>query len=118
MRLIDADALEKDYRKQFEAVYKHTRDAVLPSDFYIERRAAYDKEIVRLEMEAFCQFLQGRPTIEAEPVRHGKWVYGDDVDIQCSVCGKDAMSDWMKYTQVYSPYCPWCGAKMDLEERK
>lgn len=53
------------------------------------------------------------PAVEAEPVRHGRWVYGDDVDIQCSECGKDAMSDWMKYTQIYSPYCPSCGAKMD-----
>lgn len=58
------------------------------------------------------RMLDKQPTIDAEPVRHGRWVYGDDVDIQCSECGKDAMSDWMKYTQVYSPYCPWCGAKM------
>lgn len=53
------------------------------------------------------------PTIDAEPVRHGRWVYGEDVDIQCSECGGDAMSDWMKYTQVYSNYCPHCGVKMD-----
>jgi hypothetical protein len=60
-----------------------------------------------------CNDIARFPTIDAEPVRHGRWVYGEDVDIQCSECGKDAMSDWMKYTQVYSPYCPWCGAKMD-----
>lgn len=53
------------------------------------------------------------PAVDAVPVVHARWVYGEDVDIQCSECGRDAMSDWMKYTQVYSPYCPWCGAKMD-----
>lgn len=68
MRPIDADALEKDYREDFERVYKHTRDAVNPADFYIERKAAYDKELVRMEMEAFCKYLQSRPTIDAVPV--------------------------------------------------
>lgn len=70
MRLIDADALEKEYRGQFESVYKNTRDTVLPSDYYIERAAAYNKEVVRQDMEAFCKFLQRRPTIDAMP----KWI--------------------------------------------
>lgn len=55
MRLIDADGLEEDYRIQFENVYKHVRDSVKPSDFFVERKAAYDKELMRLEMEAFCE---------------------------------------------------------------
>lgn len=90
MRLIDADVMIKDLQamqRQFDAI----------------------------AIDGMIRGIEKQPTIEAEPVRHGKWVYGDDVDIQCSECGKDAMSDWMKYTQVYSPYCPWCGAKMDLK---
>ena len=55
VRPIDANALERDYREDFERVYKHTRDAVNPADFYIERMAAYNKELVRMEMEAFCK---------------------------------------------------------------
>ena len=66
MRLIDADALEKEYRRQFDAVYKNIRDTVLPSDFYVERKAAYDKEIVRQDMEAFCEFLHSRPSIDTD----------------------------------------------------
>lgn len=62
------------------------------------------------------EVAKSAPAVDAEPVRHGRWVYGEDVDIQCSECGRDAMSDWMKYTQVYSPYCPWCGAKMAAKE--
>ena len=68
MRLIEADALEKDYRSQFESVYKRTRDTVMPSDFYIERKAAYDKTLVKLEMEAFFEYLQARPSIDAVQV--------------------------------------------------
>lgn len=67
-RLIDASELEADYRTQFDGVYKHIRDSVNPSDFFIERKAAYDKELARLEMEAFCEYLQSRPTISAVEV--------------------------------------------------
>lgn len=66
MRLIDADALENDLRSQFESVYKHIRDTVNSSDFYIERQAAYDKKLMEMEMEAFYQYLQGRPTFITE----------------------------------------------------
>ena len=66
MRLIDADALENDLRSQFESVYKHIRDTVNPSDFYIERKAAYDKKLMEMGMEAFCQYLQSRPTLITE----------------------------------------------------
>ena len=105
MRPIDADALEKEYRRQFDAVYKNIRDTVLPSDFYVERKAAYDKEIVRHEMEAFCEFLQGRPTIDAEPV------------VRCKDCKHYNGHRWCLYfaDSVHDDdYCSY-GAKMDLE---
>lgn len=54
------------------------------------------------------------PTIEAEPVRHGSWseTYdpGDGFMAKkyyCSACG-----DWNTYGK--SPYCPACGAKMEV----
>ena len=53
------------------------------------------------------------PTADVAPVVHGRWVYGEDVDIQCSVCGADAFTEG-DYRQVKSRYCPNCGAKMDL----
>lgn len=124
MRPIDADALERDYREQFEAVWRHTREVVKPSDFYIERMAAYEKEIVRMDMEAFCKFLQGRPTVDAEPVRHGRWIdeiepnavtaSGREVHVfRCTACD----FTWANKTAVlhYFNYCPNCGAKMDAE---
>ena len=55
------------------------------------------------------------PAADVAPVVHGRWVYGEDVDIQCSVCGADAFTEG-DYRQVKSRYCPNCGAKMDLTE--
>ena len=51
------------------------------------------------------------PTIDAAPVRHGRWECGKP----CPVCGEnrfkgldaDIWADWEP------PYCPNCGAKMD-----
>ena len=52
------------------------------------------------------------PAVDAEPVRHGIWIFRDDdllPDYMCSLC---------KYTSIYTggtKYCPNCGAKMDME---
>lgn len=57
------------------------------------------------------------PTIEAEPVRHGKWAHkyyqtiwygsGEPPEWICSECQDRAYNTY--------DYCPHCGAKMDLE---
>ena len=52
------------------------------------------------------------PTVDAEPVKHGRWIhkYGDGhIEIatlggECSECG---------FINTVTPYCPNCGAKMD-----
>lgn len=52
------------------------------------------------------------PTIEAEPIRHGHWIYterGFPLAYgynRCSVCGRSIGLD-------STDYCPNCGAKMD-----
>jgi hypothetical protein len=54
------------------------------------------------------------PTVDAVPVRHGKWIR-DEFGARCGVCGLYAYRD--KFDQPWeSPYCPICGARMD--ERK
>ena len=64
-------------------------------------------------------------TIEAEPVRHGRWVFGakaeyigscipTGISLFCSCCGKDAVYS-AENTQELSDYCPNCGAKMQTE---
>lgn len=52
------------------------------------------------------------PTLDVEPVRHGRWIERSDKDIismthpyVCNLCGRVEM--------MKEPYCN-CGAKMDL----
>ncbi len=60
----------------------------------------------------------------AAPVRHGRWLeYENDADRgyhYCSHCKRQAInySDGGVITEVLSPYCPYCGAKMDTEKTK
>ena len=57
------------------------------------------------------------PTIEAEPMRHGRW---EDVsmDTVCSVCGTKFSDEmyWIQGDFMYPKRCPECGAKMDAKE--
>lgn len=62
--------------------------------------------------------IENQPTMDAEPVRHGKWInreYGMKRDgktypfwerYECSICGERADQ---------TAYCPNCGARMDEE---
>lgn len=53
------------------------------------------------------------PTIEAEPVRHGRWIekpFLFGTSNFCSICDSFYGMPHGKYN-----YCPNCGAKMDLE---
>lgn len=53
-----------------------------------------------------------QPTVDAEPVRHGKWDYVTVVDEgfwRCSNCGTP--SEALGARKLYK-YCPFCGAKM------
>lgn len=55
------------------------------------------------------------PAVDAEPVRHGKWVYHDDDMMpykSCSLCGCEA------FDLQGANYCPYCGAKMDMEKEE
>lgn len=67
--------------------------------------------------DVVSNWLVGQPDTEG---KHGKWirVYNRPKSIifRCALCGGETY----KYIQEYSyPFCPNCGAKMDLgEERK
>lgn len=85
MRLIDADEILKE--------------ACLVKPYYRE-------EVISVED------IERAPTIEAEPVRHGKWDVKQsgwsDYDCVCSECGLSGTPDYN--------YCSNCGAKMDGDE--
>lgn len=51
--------------------------------------------------------IREQPTIDAEPVRHGKWAV-TPLYTKCSECGESFML-------IPQNYCPNCGARMDEE---
>lgn len=64
---------------------------------------------------AIRDVINGLPAVDAEPVRHGEWIYQDD-DLMswktCSLCRCES------FTLDDARYCPYCGAKMDLEDEQ
>ena len=94
-RLIDANAIDKRY---------------VPIAPVIEGDAVHYEWIV------FVEDINEQQTIDAEPVRHGKWMEMIEVNelgepyqpgVYCSECG---------HTDCCEPnYCPNCGARMDEE---
>ena len=87
MRLIDADALKKHY-------------------------AWWEDDKQKL----FDSIVDSQPTVDAVPVRHGKWIHEVRYTIdslhsyqqyRCSECGMTYITN--------TKYCPNCGARMDEE---
>lgn len=57
------------------------------------------------------------PTVDAEPVRHGKWIdTRGDLYPRCSVCGEMSIDATFTNKGNKGMYCSSCGAKMDLKE--
>ena len=82
-RLIDADKLKSDY------------------------------DIRNWEEPYGCSFnvIDRQPTVDAEPVRRGKWIEvgsGFNYHFECSECG---WKDGYPFNDRHK-YCPNCGAKM------
>lgn len=71
---------------------------------------AFDLCVVDLED------VQNAPAVDAEPVRHGRWInktepqYAElEMRFDCSVCHHIFYAGGVETFR----YCPWCGAKMD-----
>lgn len=58
-----------------------------------------------------CGVIDDAPTIDAEPVKHGRW----KADVTCSKCGFIRQKTRSGNPMV-GRYCPNCGAKMDLKD--
>ena len=63
--------------------------------------------------------IDNMPTVEAEPVRHGKWLCSDDMyeTAVCSVCNCDTEEPY-EFVKKSWNFCPNCGAKMDGERKE
>ena len=108
MRLIDADAFDRDLcDAKFSASLNRAYD---------ENRAFEDEEMW-YSTQSFRDVMKYRPTVDAVPVVHGKWQKINNPNYSpfdgsaehisiCSVCG------YMR-EQYDFRYCPHCGALMD-----
>lgn len=95
MRLIDADAL-------------------MEINFSVTITGEDNAIKVKRLMEQYNKAICDAPTIDAEPVKHGKWIdHGTTCQrYECSVCGDQ--HDWLILPNNIN-FCPNCGAKMDKE---
>lgn len=98
MRLIDADALDREmYRKSFEVD---------------DGRNVWNSGLW-IRYKIFEEAIRDAPTVDAVPVRHGRWTPHEEMSDEwnCSEtwyrcqCGYD--------TRRKTPYCPMCGARME-----
>lgn len=95
MRPIDADALLKASRTGKVLYFDDTR-----TDGYTGVILAVD--------------VERAPTIEAEPVRHGEWLYNDIYLPNCAECSECGWKSSASGDEITSyNYCPHCGAIMN-----
>lgn len=106
MRMIDADAVRLKFQQIFD-IYRETIDAVKCRPGAVEGA-----------IKLCTQYLDEQPTIEAEPVRHGRWITIDSTTAKCSCCGW-----WQRTKMYYLPddiiafskcyrFCTSCGVQM------
>lgn len=113
MRLIDADEFVKEMNERIEAAIKWGTNAIADRNEEIKTRAEQ-------AVATFCEAsltANKMPTIDAVPVKRGKWktFFHGTINSEtifshsCSMCGHGAVSN------VKTPFCAYCGAKMDEE---
>lgn len=86
------------------------REAMLEQ---IARREPLMVDNKMISIDALRAFIMNRPIADVEEVKHGHWVFDTRTIVpRCSVRGEDAIAE------TVSPYCPWCGAKCEEENKK
>lgn len=102
-RLIDADAFKKENERLLHCDFPYLSETTLE------------------------ELIDEAPTIDAEPVKHGKWKQNEivqecfDIDgnktwgikYMCESCGFKTIAIEGHFAQY--KYCPPCGARMDKE---
>lgn len=64
------------------------------------------------EWDCIEDMIESIPVVEAEPVKHGRWIRMIGDDYECSEC-KAAVWSRPPYPTERYKYCWSCGAKMD-----
>lgn len=90
---------------------KDAADAIEALQAEAEKPITLEQAIDRLHE---LGWLQEHDRILTEPKR-GEWI-GRQNHKKCSVCGLQAIYDVALQTDMKTPYCPHCGAKMEVQE--
>ena len=101
---------------------EHAQDILNKWQFFYGQRAGRElwahkpKDVQDQDITDFNRDVEiVRSAIEAEPVRHGRWVERPNTkgQVYCSECGTlEKTTD----NNFKSMHCPHCGAKMDKDE--
>ena len=101
MRLIDAEKLAEVLNRYLEAPH-------------VQLRNSYISVGLRMGINTCLTFLNNANTIEAEPVRHGRWIDKGEYAV-CTECGgrSGTQYDGVELIPLMTQFCQNCGAKMD-----
>lgn len=73
---------------------------------------ALKKYLSEFNYDMALRIVDIQPTIEAEPVRHGRWKKKNG-EIYCTNCKKSKWSESFELMLRGFDFCPKCGARMD-----
>ena len=104
MRLIDSISLKN-------AVNAYANEPVKLND----RRWGIKCKAIIADM---IGIIEEAPTVDAAPVKHGKWFDAMVGELPVQVCDQCSTFFPLAYTGGGHHYCPNCGAKMDLQEEQ
>lgn len=94
------------YADELHNALKQQRRWIVKREGFINEGYSYDQ--VHFTIDEI-------PTVDAEPVRHGHWLFHEEPDgyyhSECSECGQWCDED--VFLKGKWNYCPNCGAKMD-----
>lgn len=81
-----------------------------------------DADELKYRLPTFAPVIDEQPTIEAKPVRHGRWIpteydsYADGAPVWdkwgCSECGHEHSGE----EDTLTAFCPDCGARMEEKQ--
>ena len=99
-----------DYTKTVEALRECANwiEAVAASSQY-----AHDELVALAYGDKLRDAADAIEALQAEVPKRGEWIgVNPMVDtVQCSICGGQLFS-----AELETPYCPYCGAKMEVQE--
>lgn len=123
MRLIDADKFTQEMKNRQTAVSVSVEHPI--TDRYFTDKEHWEGVLLTF-VEAKLT-MDNMPTVDAVPVKHGRWKGNETCDAydiagaktwavkrKCSICG---FTHKFIEAHMYYEFCPNCGAKMDLEEQ-